>query len=102
MSETAVPSESYSYLGPAGTFTHAAARTLFGLAARYSEAATIAGVFDSVRRGDTKYGVAPIENSSEGSVTQAVDELIEGGVLIRRELVLEGRQRYLLRKRATG
>jgi len=78
-----------AFLGPAGTFTHAAARALFGLAARYSEAATIAGVFDSVRRGDAKYGVAPIENSSEGSVTQAIDELIEGGVLIRRELVLE-------------
>jgi chorismate mutase/prephenate dehydratase len=78
-----------AFLGPAGTFTHAAARALFGLAARYSEAATIEGVFDSVRRGDAKFGVAPIENSSEGSVTQAVDELIEGGVLIRREIVLE-------------
>ena len=80
---------SVAFLGPAGTFTHAATRQLFGLAARYSEAATIEGVFDAVRRGDAKYGVAPIENSTEGSVTQAVDALIEGGVFIRRELVLE-------------
>jgi chorismate mutase/prephenate dehydratase len=78
-----------AFLGPAGTFTHAAARELFGLAARYSEAATIEGVFDAVKRGEAKYGVAPIENSSEGPVTQAVDALVEGGVLIRRELVLE-------------
>jgi chorismate mutase/prephenate dehydratase len=78
-----------SFLGPAGTFTHAAARELFGLAARYAEAATIEGVFDAVVRGDATFGVVPIENSSEGSVNHAVDALLEGGALIRRELVLE-------------
>jgi chorismate mutase/prephenate dehydratase len=78
-----------AFLGPAGTFTHAAARELFGLAARYSEAGTIDGVFDAVRRGDAAFGVVPIENSTEGSVTRAVDALIDGGVLIRRELVLD-------------
>src|SRR5262249_35270830 len=62
-----------AFLGPAGTFTHAAARELFGLAARYTEAPTIDGVFDAVRRGDAIYGVVPIENSTEGSVTNAVD-----------------------------
>jgi chorismate mutase/prephenate dehydratase len=78
-----------AYLGPPGTFTHAAARALFPVGARYDEAATIAAVFESVRRGDAELGVVPIENSSEGSVTQAADELIEGGVLIRREVILE-------------
>ena len=78
-----------AFLGPVGTFTHAAARELFGLAARYTEATTIDSVFDAVRRGDATYGVVPIENSTEGSVTPAIDALIEGGVLIRRELVLE-------------
>ena len=80
-----------AFLGPAGTFTHSAARELFGLAARYTEAATIDGVFDAVRRSDAVYGVVPIENSTEGSVTHAVDALMdgEGGVVIRRELVLE-------------
>jgi len=81
-----------AFLGPAGTFTHAAARDLFGLAVRYVEAATIDGVFDAVRRGDAAHGVVPIENSTEGSVTQAVDALIDGGVLIRRELVFEVNQ----------
>jgi chorismate mutase/prephenate dehydratase len=78
-----------AFLGPAGTFTHAAARELFGLGARYSEAATIAGVFDAVSRGEAAYGVAPIENSTDGSVTGAVDALIEGDVMIHHELVLE-------------
>src|SRR6185312_3860270 len=75
-----------SFLGPAGTFSHAAARELFGLAVRYNEAATIDGVFDAVRRGDATYGVVPIENSTEGSVRDAIDALIDGDVSIRQEL----------------
>ena len=77
-----------AFLGPEGTFTHIAARRLFGLSARYREAATLDGVFDAVRRGAAAYGVSPIENSTEGPVTHAVDALLEGGVLIRGELVL--------------
>jgi chorismate mutase/prephenate dehydratase len=80
-----------AYLGPAGTFSHAAARRLFGLSASYHEATTIDGVFDALYRGAAAYGVAPIENSSEGSVTHTVDALLEsqGRVRIRGELVLE-------------
>jgi len=78
-----------AFLGPEGTFTHIAARRLFGLAARYSEAATIDGVFDAVRRGVAAFGVVPFENSTEGSVTHAVDALLDGGLFIRRELVLD-------------
>jgi chorismate mutase/prephenate dehydratase len=78
-----------AFLGPAGSFTHAAAREMFGLAARYTEATTIDGVFDAVRRGDATFGIVPIENSTEGSVTHAIDALIDGGVMIRREFVSE-------------
>src|SRR6185369_11966182 len=81
-----------AFLGPEGTFSHIAARRLFGLAARYSEAATFEGVFDAVRRGAAMYGVVPVENSTEGSVTHVADALLQGGVLIRRELVLEVQQ----------
>ena len=80
---------SVSFLGPEGTFSHMAARHLFGLSARYREATTISGVFDAVRAGDASYGVVPIENSTEGSVTPAADALIEGDLLIRQELVLD-------------
>jgi chorismate mutase/prephenate dehydratase len=85
------------FLGPAGTFTHAAAREMFGLAARYSEAATMHGVIDAVMKGDCVFGVVPIENSTEGSVPAAIDALIEGDVLIRREFVLEVTQCLLTR-----
>lgn len=77
-----------AFLGPEGTFSHMAARHLFGLAARYREATTIEGVFDSVRRGHSDCGVVPIENSTEGAVTFTLDALLEGDVAIRQELVL--------------
>jgi chorismate mutase/prephenate dehydratase len=86
-----------SYLGPEGTFTQLAARRLFGLAARYREASTIDGVFDAVRAKDAAYGVVPLENSTEGSVTRTTDALLEGDLVIRQELVLEVSQCLLSR-----
>ena len=80
---------SVAFFGPEGTFTHMAARHLFGLAARYREATTIDGVFDAVRTGDAACGVVPVENSTEGSVTGTLDALIEGDLCIRQELVLD-------------
>ena len=77
-----------SFLGPEGTYSHMAARHLFGLSARYVEAATIEGVVDAVRRSACRYGVVPIENSTEGPVTSTIDALLEGGVSIRGESVL--------------
>ena len=78
-----------AFLGPDGTFSHMAARHLFGLAAHYREAMTIDGVFDAVRTGDAAYGVVPIENSTDGSVTTSADALIEGDLVVRQELVLD-------------
>lgn len=69
-----------AYLGPEGTFSQSAAQRLFGLAARYVEAGTIAAVFEAVRSGEVTYGVVPIENMSEGGVTQTADELIAGAL----------------------
>ncbi len=78
-----------AYLGPPGTFTHAAALGFFGDHASYVELPTIDDVFDAVRFGDTLFGVAPIENSTEGAVTRATDALISGGVMIRAERVVD-------------
>jgi len=78
-----------AFLGPAGTFTHEAAQAMCGAHARYDALATIDAVFDSVRRQDAPLGVVPIENSTEGSVTQALDCLLEGDVQIAGEMVLE-------------
>ncbi len=86
-----------SYLGPEGTFSHAAARAYFGLAATYAEATTFEGVFDAVARKQVQYGVVPIENSTEGTVPHAVDALVGSDLLIRAEFELEVSQCLLTR-----
>ncbi len=81
-----------AYLGPEGTFSHAAARQFFGLAASYCEATTFEGVFDAVARRQAHEGIIPIENSTEGSVNHAVDALIansSNNLFIRAEFELE-------------
>ncbi len=78
-----------AFLGPEATFSHAAARAMFGRGAEFAGAADIAAVFEAVRTGDAAYGVVPIENSTEGPVSQATDLLLDGGVQICGELVLE-------------
>ena len=60
-----------------------------GIDSRYDPCATIDAVFDAVRRQEATRGVVPIENSTEGSVTQALDCLLEGDVQIAGEVVLE-------------
>jgi chorismate mutase/prephenate dehydratase len=80
---------SVAYFGPAGTFTHQAARISFGTGVNYVEAATIPGVFDAVARGATAYGVVPTENSTEGGVPNTLDSFLETDVMIRGELILE-------------
>ncbi len=78
-----------AFFGPAGTFTHMAALSFFGLAVRYVEATTIPGVFDAVTRGTVAYGVVPIENSTEGAVTFTLDSLLDSRLMIRSEIVLD-------------
>jgi len=80
---------SVAYFGPAGTFTHMAARSAFGMAVRYVEAATIPAVFDGVAHDTTDYGVVPIENSTEGGVTHTLDSFLATDVMIRGEIVMD-------------
>ena len=72
-----VSSPVFAYLGPAGTYTHEAARAF---AARLGidepallECASFDEVFDAVDRGKCEFGVVAKENSLEGSVTATLD-----------------------------
>ncbi len=78
-----------SYLGPEGTFSHLAALGAFGKDAQLDPVASILGVFQAVARGDTPRGIAPIENSTEGSVGVALDGLLENDLQIEGEFVLQ-------------
>jgi chorismate mutase/prephenate dehydratase len=77
-----------AYMGPAGTFSHVAARAAYP-GATHVEMPTIASVVDGVASKSADFGVVPIENSTEGSVTPTLDALLDGSVQIRAELVID-------------
>ncbi len=71
-----------AYLGPEATFTQAAALKQFGHSTEMLPQASISAVFDAVEEGDIKFGVVPIENSTEGVVTHTMDRLMESPLQI--------------------
>jgi chorismate mutase/prephenate dehydratase len=77
-----------AYLGPEGTYTHAALLKHFGGAVTPRPQATIAEVFREVASGGCDYGVVPIENSLGGSVDQTLDTLAASSLKICGEIVL--------------
>jgi len=77
-----------AYFGPAGTFTHQAARDRFGSSVDYVPEATIPDVFASVSTGRADYGVVPIENSTEGPVNITADTLAETDLKVVSEIFL--------------
>ncbi len=66
-----------AYLGPVGTFTHIALLEIFGEDAEGLPQKTISDVFNVVESGRARFGVVPIENSTEGAVTYTLDEFME-------------------------
>ncbi|TVQ32473.1 MAG: prephenate dehydratase [Phycisphaeraceae bacterium] len=61
------------YLGPQGSFSHAAATAHFGSSVEFADIQDIAGVFMEVRRGHADYGLVPIENSTGGGIIETLD-----------------------------
>ncbi len=77
-----------AYLGPEGTFTEAAALKRFGSAVQGTPCANIDDVFRSVESGAVNYGVAPVENSTEGAVGRTLDMLMQSNLQICGEVML--------------
>lgn len=77
-----------AYLGPEFSFTHTAARRKFGSAVHYRPQPTISAVFDEVSHGRAAYGVAPIENSTEGGISDTMDCLVTTDSKICAEIVI--------------
>ncbi len=62
-----------AYLGPPMTFSHGAARKVFGDSADYVATNSIDAIFARVARGEADFGVVPIENSAAGMVGDSID-----------------------------
>ena len=78
-----------AFLGPGGTFSHQAARRQFGSQVDYVPVTNMRDVFTMTERGDTQFGVVPVENTIEGPITVTFDALVETDVTICSEIKLE-------------
>lgn len=65
-----------SFLGPEGTFTQQAVRKHFGHAAKAVACTTVDDSLRMVEARQADYVVAPVENSTEGSVGRTLDLLV--------------------------
>jgi chorismate mutase/prephenate dehydratase len=76
------------YLGPEATFSHLAAVKYFGHSAKFIPMPTFDDIFHDVEHGRVRYGIVPVENSIEGSVTSTLDSFIKYRVKICGEINL--------------
>jgi len=79
---------SVAYLGPAGTFSEQALLRQFGHSVDTVPCASIAEIFRNVENGVCDYGVVPVENSTEGVVSQTLDLLLQTPLSITAEVAL--------------
>jgi prephenate dehydratase len=80
----------FAYLGPEGTFTEAALRTIPAaeLGVR-TPARSVPEALEAVRSGEADAALVPLENSVGGAVPVTLDELITGSpLMITREVLL--------------
>ena len=77
-----------AYLGPEFTFSHLAAIERFGQSAELVPVGTIAAAFEEVERGQAEFGVVPMENTTDGRVSDTLDCFSRSTVRICGELPL--------------
>ncbi len=76
-----------AYLGPKATYTHLAARHYFGSGCHFIPCGSITEVMEAVSKGNAVYGMVPVENSTEGSVSQTLDEMAQSDLSVCGEAV---------------
>jgi chorismate mutase / prephenate dehydratase len=76
------------YLGPAGSFSHLAARRKFGASVEYDNLDEIQAVFDEIGRGHIDLGLVPIENSAIGGIGETLDGFLDTNVRVCAEVLI--------------
>lgn len=89
-----------AFLGPAGTFTQAAALKHFGHSVRTVAFGSIPDVFREVESGACHYGVVPVENSTEGVISHTLDMFIRSPLRICGEVTLRIHHHLLSRAKS--
>jgi chorismate mutase/prephenate dehydratase len=77
-----------AFQGELGAYSEEAAVNYFGPAIEVKPCESLDAVFDSVERETAHFGVVPIENSLEGSISQVYDLLLESSLKVRGEIEL--------------
>lgn len=77
-----------AFFGPEGTYTHQAALKHFGQSAIVSAYPSISAVFSQVENQVARYGVVPVENSTEGMVSHTLDSFAKSNLKICGEVEL--------------
>jgi len=77
-----------AFQGEIGAYSESAVYSFFGSSVEVKPCENLSDVFESVKKGETPYGVVPIENSIEGSVNQTYDLFLEYDLKVCGEIVL--------------
>ena len=86
-----------SHLGPAGTFSEAAAIKHFGHAAEVVPCVSIDEVFRRAESGTVGFAVVPVENSSEGAIGKTLDLMLQTPLNVCGEVMLRIHHHLLVR-----
>jgi chorismate mutase/prephenate dehydratase len=78
-----------AYLGPEATNSHQAAIKKFGSSVDYHAMSTFADIFTAVEKKEADCGIIPIENSTDGSVRDALDQFVTSDLKIVAQLYME-------------
>jgi chorismate mutase / prephenate dehydratase len=76
------------FLGPEGSFSHAASVAKFGSSVDYVPLSAITAVFEEVVRGHVDYGLVPVENSIGGGIVDTLDAFLSSSAKICAEVLL--------------
>lgn len=90
-----------AYLGPAGTFSEAAAIRQFGRSATLVPCANFDDAFRRTETGETDYSVVPVENSTEGTIARVLDLLLVSPLKVCAEVVVRVQQNLMRRCEGT-
>jgi len=77
-----------AFQGEIGAYSESAVYSFFGSSAEVKPCENLSDVFECVKKGETPYGVVPIENSLEGSVNQTYDLFLEYDLKVCGEIIL--------------
>jgi chorismate mutase/prephenate dehydratase len=77
-----------AFQGEAGAYSEEAAISFFGPAVVTSPCETLDDVFKDVQEGNLPYGIVPVENSQEGSISRSYDLLLDSDVTVCGETLL--------------